>query len=211
VSAEVARFDELVRTLRRDCPWDREQTHQSLARHLLEESYEVLEAVAALGPDGEGDDLLEEELGDLLFQIVFHATLARERGAFGLADVATGIHDKLVARHPHVFGDIEAADSGEVLRNWEQLKQAEKGRASVMDGIPQALPALLYAEKVQRKAARSGFPTPDDASSEDAGSLGDRLFELVALARRLDVDPEAALRAAAGRYEVGFRQWEAGP
>jgi MazG family protein len=209
VAAEVARFDELVRTLRRDCPWDREQTHQSLVRHLLEESYEVLDAVAALGPDGQGDELLEEELGDLLFQVVFHATLARERGAFGLADVATGIHDKLVARHPHVFGDIEAADSGEVLRNWEQLKQAEKGRASVMDGIPEALPALLYAEKVQRKAARSGFPTPEAPVGDgDETSLGDRLFELVALARRLDLDPEAALRASAGRYEAEFREWE---
>jgi tetrapyrrole methylase family protein/MazG family protein len=208
VAAEVARFDELVRTLRRDCPWDREQTHQSLARHLLEESYEVLDAVASLGPDGEGDELLEEELGDLLFQVVFHATLARERGAFGLADVATGIHDKLVARHPHVFGDTEATDSGQVLRNWEQLKQAEKGRASVMDGIPPALPALLYAEKVQRKAARSGFATPEGPADHVVVPVGEQLFELVALARRLDVDPEAALRAAAARYEAEFRQWE---
>src|SRR5213079_2455750 len=128
VASEVARFAELVATLRLRCPWDREQTHQSLTRHLLEETYEVLEAIESLP---EGVHHLEEELGDLLFQIVFHAALAAEEGAFTLADVARGIHDKLVHRHPHVFGDVAAHSADQVLANWEQIKQAEKGRASV--------------------------------------------------------------------------------
>jgi tetrapyrrole methylase family protein / MazG family protein len=128
VASEVARFDELVHLLRERCPWDREQTHASLTRHLLEETYEVLDAIAHVDPEtGDGYDHLEEELGDLLFQICFHATLAGEQGAFTLADVARGIHDKLVTRHPHVFADVEADDPGTVMRNWEQIKQADPG------------------------------------------------------------------------------------
>ena len=167
VAGEVARFAELVRTLRERCPWDREQTHATLTRHLLEETYEVLEAIGALDVEaGEGFEHLEEELGDLLFQVVFHATLAAEEGHFTLADVARGIHDKLVHRHPHVFGDGgRRPTTGEVVRNWEQIKQAEKGRSSMMDGIAADLPSLLYAHKVQRKAQSVGLDPMDGAAA----------------------------------------------
>ena len=184
VAAELARFDELVRVLRERCPWDREQTHASLRRHLLSEAHELLEALDARAahPDSEpvaaADDLLEEELGDLLFQVGFHSRLAAERGAFTLADVARRIHDKLVARHPHVFGDVEAADSSEVMANWEAIKRAEKNRASAMDGLPASLPALLLALAVQKRAASVGFDPltggpetagPDASAPEDDG------------------------------------------
>src|SRR5947209_6007601 len=207
IAAEVARFAELVRPLRERCPWDREQTHRTLTRHLLEETYEVLEAIENLEEPG-GVDHLEEELGDLLFQVVFHATLAAEEGSFTLADVADGIHDKLVRRHPHVFGAVEADTSGEVMRNWEQIKREEKGRASIMDGIPGDLPSLLYAHKVQRKAASAGVevePSAAPAAATDESvstdeEVGDLLFGVVALARRAGVDPESALRATTARF-----------
>ncbi|RPI09348.1 MAG: nucleoside triphosphate pyrophosphohydrolase, partial [Actinobacteria bacterium] len=161
VAAELVRFAELVRTLRRECPWDREQTHRSLTRHLLEETYETLEAIEALDDSHTSVAHLEEELGDLLFQVFFHATLAAEEGWFTLADVARVIHDKLVHRHPHVFGDVAASTSDQVLVNWEQIKKAEKGRDSIMDGVPGDLPSLLYAHKLQRKAASVGFDWDD--------------------------------------------------
>jgi tetrapyrrole methylase family protein/MazG family protein len=204
VAREVARFGELVRTLRQRCPWDREQTHRTLTRHLLEETYEVLEAIEALDEvEGEGFEHLEEELGDLLFQVVFHATLASEEGHFTLADVARGIHDKLVHRHPHVFAGVQADTPDQVITNWEQIKQAEKGRASLMDGIGEGLPSLLYAHKVQRKAASVGLePTTDDAG------LGGELFALVDRCRRAQVDPEAALRATAARFRHRFQSAE---
>ena len=225
VAGELARFAELVRALRQRCPWDREQTHRSLTRHLLDETYELLEAIEAL--DGSSPphvtwDHLEEELGDLLFQVVFHATLAGEEGAFTLADVARTVHDKLVARHPHVFGDVVAETAGQVMANWEQAKKAEKGRASLMDGIPGALPALLYAHKVQRKAASVGFdwPTVDDVYPKvteeldelrrDPGpeELGDLLFTVVNVARHLGVDPEDALRSATSKFRRRFEAVE---
>jgi tetrapyrrole methylase family protein / MazG family protein len=217
VAAELVRFDELVRTLRARCPWDREQTHRSLIPYLLEESHEVLEAIEA------GDaDHLEEELGDLLYQVFFHATLAAEEGAFTIADVARGIHDKLYVRHPHVFGDAEAATAEDVKANWERAKTAEKGRASVMDGIPGGLPALLYARKVQSKARSVGF---DWSSADDVypkvleeldevradpseEELGDLLFAVVNLARHLGVDAETALRAATAKFRNRFRAVE---
>jgi tetrapyrrole methylase family protein/MazG family protein len=188
VASEVARFDHLVHVLRQRCPWDRAQTHASLTRHLLEETYEVLDALSHVDPDtGAGYDHLEEELGDLLFQICFHTTLAAENGAFTLDDVARGIHDKLVARHPHVFG-------GEA-RDWEEMKREEKSRSSVFDGIPAAMPALLYAFKIVGKAQSIGETIePADVREDD---LGAALLTVVAAARALDVDPEAALRAAA--------------
>ena len=225
VAAELVRFDELVHTLRQHCPWDREQTHQSLARHLLEETYEVLDAIDGLGADFEGAEHLEEELGDLLFQVVFHATLAAEEGLFDLADVARGIRNKLVHRHPHVFGDVEARTAGQVVRNWEQIKKLEKGRQSVMDGIPGHLPSLLYAHKVQRKAASVGFdwdgvdgawPKIAEEAAELEGAvaggsvaaqveeLGDLLFAVVNVARHLDIDPEAALRSATAKFRDRF-------
>jgi MazG family protein len=219
VAYEVQRFAGLVATLRRDCPWDREQTHESLRRHLLEETYEVLDALDHLDVDeGVGYDHLEEELGDLLFQILFHATLAAEAGQFTMADVARTVHDKLYTRHPHVFGAVDAGDAEQVAANWEQIKKAEKGRASVFDGIPDALPSLLYALKVQKKATAlelgstagagvSGRPglvdglTVDlDAAlasarvEPDASAVGELLYAVVDLARVAGVDPETALR-----------------
>jgi len=188
VASEVARFDELVHLLRERCPWDAAQTHASLTRHLLEETYEVLDAINGVDIDtGAGYDHLEEELGDLLFQICFHATLAGEQGAFTLADVARGINEKLTARHPHVFGGEH--------RDWEDMKREEKGRTSAFDGIPVALPALAYAAKVVGKARSLGIDVV--AAPITAAEMGDALLALSAAAKALDIDPEAALRAAA--------------
>lgn len=219
VAAELVRFDEQVRILRAECPWDAEQSHESLRRHLLEETYEVLEAIDAVvaadhaveaGEDGSEERLddayahLEEELGDLLYQIFFHSVLAAENGRFTVADVARGIHDKLERRHPHVFGDLHAASSDEVRANWEQIKKAEKGRSSVMDGIPRALPALAYASKVIGKAGgRVELPAP---SGDDIGA---ELLALVARARADGVDAEDALRRAANELVARFRAVEA--
>ena len=231
VAAEFARFEELVRVLREQCPWDQEQTHASLRRHLLEEAHETIEALDARAElpddelDADLDEHLAEELGDLLYQIFFHARLGAERGAFTVADVARGCHDKLVFRHPHVFppaeGDlVEADDSSTVLKNWEALKAEEKGRDSAMDGIPPSLPALMLALKIQKRAASTGFDwdggpevayadveeelaeVRDDPSEHEVGDL---LFAAVQVARRLDHDPEAALRGAAQRFARRFR------
>jgi tetrapyrrole methylase family protein / MazG family protein len=223
VAAELQRFVELVRTLRAECPWDRRQTHQSLTRHLLEETYEVLEAIDELDGGSVGYDHLEEELGDLLFQVAFHATLAAESGQFTLADVARRVHDKLVDRHPHVFGA-----PGEPVPNWEELKKAEKGRSSIMDGVPGNLPSLLYAYKLQSKAAAVGFDWKDAAAAwpkileeldelaaavENAPAtvneeLGDVLFSVVNVARHLGIDPESALREAAAKFRQRFMAME---
>jgi tetrapyrrole methylase family protein / MazG family protein len=229
---EMARLEELVGTLRARCPWDNAQTHGSLMPHLLEESYEVLDALRELdvAAGGEAEAVgasaghLQEELGDLLFQIVFHARLAQEYGAFTLADVARGVHDKLVHRHPHVFGDVVATSAQKVVANWEEIKRAEKGRSSVTEGIPTDLPALLLSTKLQRKAISVGLPpleevAPDFRADIDAllqrdidprgeraeatrpgqrddvrHLVGDVLFEVANLAWRLGVDPELALR-----------------
>ena len=229
VAAELVRFEELVRVLRAECPWDRRQTHQSLTRHLIEETYEVLDALDALrGPDDvDGYAHLEEELGDLLFQVAFHATLAAEAGQFELADVARGIHDKLVARHPHVFGP-----PGTPVPDWEEQKRAEKGRASVMEGVPGHLPSLLYSYKMQSKAASVGFDwknaagawakideelaelrqavdSPSEAGDAVNEELGDVLFSVVNVARHLGLDPEASLRAAARKFRARFMAMEA--
>lgn len=211
VAVEMARFAELVRTLREGCPWDREQTHRSLTRHLIEESHEVLDAIAGL-PDGAGEwgatapveigdpayGHLMEELGDLLFQVYFHATLAAESGHFTLADVARGVHDKLRARHPHVFDDAaETTTSAELSEQWEARKLDEKGRESVMDGIPLSLPSLALAYKVQRKAEAAGVPGPAPLEAATEDEVVDTLWAAVSGARALGVDPEAALRARA--------------
>jgi tetrapyrrole methylase family protein/MazG family protein len=221
VGRELVATAELVHTLRQRCPWDREQTHHSLKRYLLEEAYEVLEALDQVAEDAAaGYPALEEELGDLLVQVLFHAELAAEAGQFSVADVARTVHDKLVARHPHVFGDVVAADAGTVMANWEQIKMAEKGRESVMDGIPGALPALAHAEKVLRKAARSGVEAPPGevagllaqrvAATDplDFTALGTALLGWVDLARRAGLDPEDALRSTAERYRHRFRTAE---
>jgi tetrapyrrole methylase family protein/MazG family protein len=209
VAGEVAAFAEVVARLRVECPWDGEQTHRTLTRHLLEETYEVLEALGPVGDGGPDTDPvayahLEEELGDLLFQVVFHATLAAEAGAFDLSDVARAIREKLVHRHPHVFGEVEVADADEVVANWEAIKKAEKGRASIFDGIPADLPALLYALKVLKKAASLGV-APDAHDTSVAG----RLLALVDEARRHDVDPETELRALAAELRDRARVVEA--
>jgi len=220
--------------LRRECPWDREQTHHSLSRHLLEEAYETLDAIAALpmeAPGGETDVAayveLEEELGDLLLQVVFHATLASEADVFGIEEVAEAVRRKLVRRHPHVFGDVDAETAERVLTNWETNKRVEKGRDSLLDGVPSALPALTLATEFQSRAASVGFDWPDldgvvakvreeiveilEATTPDEtrDEVGDLLFSVVNLARRLDVDAEAALRVAARRFDSRFRHVEA--
>ena len=192
---EMGRLEELVATLRAECPWDRVQTHGSLMPHLLEESYEVLDALRELVAAEGGDEPsavaaatghLEEELGDLLFQVVFHARLAEEAGRFTLADVARGVRDKLVHRHPHVFGDADAHTAEEVRANWEEIKREEKGRASVTEGIPSDLPALLLSTKLQKKALSVGL------SGLTPGEVGAALEASVAALLRRETDPKAA-------------------
>ena len=177
VGAEYVRFHQLTRLLREQCPWDIEQTHETLVPHLLEETYEVVDAIDGLDPDDPTtDDDLIEELGDLLYQIEFHATIAEQEGRFTIADVASGIHDKLVRRHPHVFGDLVGSDLGtdEVLANWDDIKRAEKSRSSVFDGIPRSMPALAYAAKVGAKASKVGFDWPDVGRRLPEDRRGDR-------------------------------------
>ena len=180
---------EVMDRLRRECPWDREQTHESLTRYLLEETYETLEAVESGDPG-----LLREELGDLLMQVYFHARIAeetpREQGGFDVDDVARGIVDKLVHRHPHVFAGLDVADAAEVERNWEQLKATEKQRAGVLDGIPAALPALAYADKVMSRLEKSGRAVTPPAGD----GIGARLLALVQEARSAGLDAETELR-----------------
>ena len=245
LGAALGRLDELVRTLRRECPWDREQTHTSLRRYLLEETYETLEALDAMtGADGDGggadregsgsegsrsEDLdrhLCEELGDLLYQVWFQAHLASEREAFDMADVAREVRTKLVARHPHVFGDAEARDADAVRGMWDAIKLREKGRDSVMDGIPATLPALLRAVKVQKRAAAAGLVVDDWHGREFAETeqalaelradrteqgFGELLLAVVELGRRLKVDPEDALRSATEYARRRYRTLEQDP
>lgn len=182
------------------CPWDREQTHRSLAKTLLDESYELLDAIEHGGPKE-----LTEELGDLLLQIVFHAQMAHDEGTFDIDDVAVGLDEKLKRRHPHVFAGVEVEDSAEVIRNWDEIKRQEKGEAAgVFDGVPRALPALAYAEKLLRRAASHGIAVPDGTSragvTED--DIGEALLDLVAWARTSKVDAETALRRAADRFRA---------
>jgi len=210
------------------CPWDREQTLETLKPYLIEEAYEVLEAIDAADPREHC-----EELGDLLFQIVFQSALAAQAGRFTIDDVVTTICEKLVRRHPHVFAGLEVAGTDEVLKNWETIKaaeRAEKGRAErVLAGVPVALPALSRAHRMTEKAARVGFDWPDvdgarqkvaeelgeldraraagDAASV-ASELGDVLFAVTNLARKLKIDPEQALRTATRRFESRFEHME---
>ena len=223
VAAEMVRFHQLARTLRDQCPWDMEQTHHSLVRYLIEETYEVVDAIEKLNPDDPGtDDDLIEELGDLLYQVEFHAAIAEEQGRFTMADVARSVHDKLVSRHPHVFGDVEVSSSSEVESNWEAIKRAEKPeRTGIFDGVVLGAPSLQLASKMQSRAAKVGFDWPDVQGplakiSEEAGEVqqalmsgdadatlaevGDLLFAVVNVARHLDVDPESALRIAVNKF-----------
>lgn len=223
VGIELARLEEVVETLRDKCPWDAAQTHRSLVRHLVEECYEAIEAIDELGepPDIAASAHLEEELGDVLCQVVFHAVLARREGLFTFGDVAATVHDKLVARHPHVFGGVEGVHSVDaVLTQWEELKRREKGRESVMDGIPAGLPALALAAKLERKAAGVGLgweATGDGATAGriadavaagDADVVGELAFALARLAADRGIDAEEALRRSAQRFRARFASAE---
>jgi tetrapyrrole methylase family protein/MazG family protein len=224
---KVDSFDNLVDIIARlrspdGCPWDRAQTHLSVKNNLLEETYEVVEAIDAQDMDG-----LCEELGDLLMQILFHAQLAGENGSFAIDDVVTGINSKLVRRHPHVFGDAHAEDAAEVLTGWNAIK-AEEGKAdeSILSGIPKGMPALVYAQAVQRRAAHVGFDWENaedimDKLVEELAEIkkaadhqhtvrefGDLLFTLANIARRLDVDLEPALRGTNERFYRRFSYME---
>ena len=204
----------LTERLRRDCPWDREQTARTIVPHTVEEAYEV--ADAALAGD---DEKLLDELGDLLFQVFFLSLLLEEKGHGNLEAVARLVHDKLVRRHPHVFGAVEARTAERVRSNWERIKREQEGREGIFHHVPEALPALLYARKAQQRAKAVGFEYPDVdgaladlddelrelkdelGSSERRGEeLGDVLFAVVNVARKLDVDPELELRRAADRF-----------
>ena len=210
------------------CPWDREQTHASLRGGLLEEAYEVVEAI-----DNSDDENLREELGDLLLQSVFHAQIAVEEGRFNFDDVARSISEKLVRRHPHVFGEDQCADSEAVLKRWDEIKRTEKGGdvpKSALDGVPGSLAALMRAQKVQKKAAKVGFDWDAAApviakvreeiaeveaaiAAQDAAALedeiGDVLFSIVNLARKLEIDAEVALHRATNKFVFRFHAVEA--
>jgi nucleoside triphosphate diphosphatase len=225
-SLERALLDlqELTERLRRDCPWDREQTALTIVPHTVEEAYEV--ADAALGDD---PHKLVDELGDLLFQVYFLALLLAEQGQGDLEAVARNVHEKLVRRHPHVFGDAQATSAGAVRKRWDEIKREQEGREGVFHDVPEALPALLHARKIQRRAASVGFEYPDvegaladledelvelkaelaDASDERrADELGDLLFACVNVARRLNADPELELRQATARFVARVEEAE---
>jgi MazG family protein len=231
VTASLEKLVDIMARLRAPggCPWDREQTPASLRPYLLEETYEVLEAIERGSPAERCD-----ELGDLLLQVVFQAEIAAEAGDFTIADVARAITDKLVRRHPHVFGDVVVRDADEVVRNWHEIKAAERRAAgtdsSLLAGVPAALPALARAQKIGQKAARAGFDWPDVHGvlakiREEQGELeaaiaagdlaaagrelGDLLLTLASVARHLDVPAEMALRDATERLEARFRYCEA--
>jgi MazG family protein len=217
-------LQELTERLRRDCPWDREQTERTIVPHTVEEAYEV--ADAAMERD---DEKLADELGDLLFQVYFLALLLQEKEASDLEQIARAVHEKLVRRHPHVFGDAEARTAGRVRERWEEIKRTQEDREGIFHHLSESLPALLYARKVQRRAAAVNFEYPDTAGAiadledelhELSGALaevgetppetepharvsdemGDVLFAAVNVARRLNVDPELALRSATRRF-----------
>jgi len=212
VAAAIAALDALTRRLRRECPWDREQDERSIVPHTVEEAYELAAAAHA------GDDAkLLDELGDVLFQVHFLSLLLEERGGGSLADVAERVRGKLVRRHPHIFSDVEVDGAGEVLRNWDAIKATEAGREPGIFGeVPENLPGPLYARKVQRRAASTGFDFDHvpyetvraeldeleeaERREERFHEVGDVLFAAVNLARKLRVDPELALRAASDRF-----------
>lgn len=224
---------ELTRRLRADCPWDREQTARTIVPHTVEEAYEVADAALADDPAK-----LRDELGDLLFQVYFLSLLLEEQGEGTLDDVAAGIHEKLVRRHPHVFGDTEATTPGRVRTRWEAIKREQEGRRGVFHDIPESLPALLHARKAQRRAAAVGYDWPDlagpvakvreeldelvaelaragrpaaetEPDGRVAAELGDLLFTIVNVARFANVDPELALRATTARFRARVELAEA--
>ncbi|MEO8447049.1 MAG: nucleoside triphosphate pyrophosphohydrolase [bacterium] len=217
-------FVNIVKKLRQECPWDRIQTHLSLRRCLLEETYETLEAI-----DENNIQELRKELGDILLQVVFHSNIAEEEKEFTLKEVIEGETKKLIDRHPHVFGDVKVKDSDEVKRNWENLKKKE-GRKSLVDGIPEELPALLKAFRIQEKASKVGFDWKDEkpvfdkileeigelreniqtgkSESEIEDEFGDVLFSLVNYSRFLKINPEDALRRTVSKFKKRFQKIE---
>lgn len=202
----LIRLVEVMKKLRTDCPWDAEQTHESLIRYQLEESYEFIEAVES----GNRADL-KEELGDLLLQVYFHAEIADEdeRDPFNIDDVAAGVADKLIARHPHVFGDVKVNSSADVKRNWEEIKNEEKGRTQFDEGVPIGQPALPLAAKLILRADKNGLNLPPASQPEsgvDENALGDAFLSLISWAVERDIDPEAALRKAALRYRDSLKE-----
>ena len=223
-----------MRLLRDECPWDRDQTHQTLVKNLVEESFELIDAISALGED-ETDwvaySAVEDELGDVLLQVLFHSVIAREAGVFDIDDVADVMTRKLIRRHPHVFGDVVAESPEEVKANWDRIKELERGDdadQSAMDGVIRGLPALQRASKIQNRAAKVGFDWEEAAqvlpkideeldelraalsgSGDLESELGDVLFSIVNFSRHLGLDPELALRGATERFETRFRHMEA--
>jgi MazG family protein len=214
VTEAIGRLDEITRRLRLDCPWDREQNERTIVPHTVEEAYELADAANRLD-----DAKLLDELGDVLFQVHFLALLLEERGVGDLAQVAQHATEKLIRRHPHVFGETEVADASDVLRNWDAIKQTEAGREpGVFGEVPENLPGPLYARKVQRRAASSGFDFPGvegplqsvrdeldeliaaESDEERFHEVGDVLFAAVNVARKMKLDPELALRAASDRF-----------
>jgi uncharacterized protein YabN with tetrapyrrole methylase and pyrophosphatase domain len=190
LSAALLRLDEITRRLRRECPWDREQDERSIVPHTVEEAYELADAAHS------GDDAkLLDELGDVLFQVYFLALLLEERGAGSLAEVADHCREKLIRRHPHVFGEVEAETAGEVLRNWNQIKREDERGGELFGELPETLPSTLYAKKVLGRAAGAGFRL--DAAGQDPG---ERLLAAVRDAVEAGVDPELELRRAADRF-----------
>ena len=220
---EFNEFVDIVKRLRKECPWDREQTHESLRRCLLEETYEVLDAI-----DNSDMDELRKELGDVLLQVVFHSVMAEEKNIFNIEDVISQEMEKLIYRHPHVFGDIKVKGKEEVLTNWESLKMKE-GREYVLDGIPKELPALFKAYRVQEKVAKVGFDWKDqkpvydkileeiselkeaidsDIAEDIEMEFGDVLFAIVNFARFIHINPEDALRKTIDKFSRRFRKIE---
>jgi uncharacterized protein YabN with tetrapyrrole methylase and pyrophosphatase domain len=197
--ASLARLDEITRRLRVECPWDREQDERSIVPHTVEEAYEL--ADAAISGD---DDKMVDELGDVLFQVYFLSLLLEERGAGDLSAVAERMIEKLIRRHPHVFGEVEIDTADGVVRNWDAIKRDESG--SIFGDLPENLPATLYARKIQRRAANADVEAPHPEASDSFAQVGKRLFDLVAEARELDVDPELALRTYARRFMEGASQ-----
>lgn len=222
---DYADFVAVVRQLRRDCPWDREQTHESVKHLLIEEAYEAVEAI-----DEQDWDELRKELGDVLLHVVFHSVIAEQEGEFTLQDVIRGETEKLVRRHPHVFGETTVAGVSEVLSNWERIKLTEGGRRSALEGVPAQLPALLRAQRIQEKAAGVGFDFPDQAGAwekveeeltelreavdtgaapeETEHELGDLLFAIVNYARFIGITPENALRRTNETFARRFQHIE---
>ncbi|MFC1554507.1 nucleoside triphosphate pyrophosphohydrolase [candidate division KSB1 bacterium] len=218
---EFDRLVEVMRKVQKECPWDKKQTHGSIRQYLIEETFEVIDAI-----DENDDDSLLEELGDVQCQVLFHSILAEQRNKFNLEDVLKNNTDKMVRRHPHIFGDVNVKDSDEVLTNWENIKMSEGKKKSVLDGVPKTMPALIKAYRTQSKAARVGFDWEDPKDvlnkiseefeelkqsvksgdkEEIENELGDLLFSIVNYARKLEVNPEDSLRRTIRKFRKRFQ------